>query len=99
MKLLGLLFGLDPELASKGRGARRVLLQGVRPPAMHRIKAHQGAMGALLQGLEPQRVEGGLDRSIDAPRCRLQLGEPFETFPDEFLQPCPFGRDPLVEGG
>ena len=33
MKLLGLLFGLDPELTFERRRARGVLLHGLRPPA------------------------------------------------------------------
>src|SRR5262249_34869598 len=74
-----------------------VLLQRCAPPALPRIETHQRSMRGLLQRIEREETDGGLDGTLR----RLTLGlvgeQPGEGLEGELSEPLALSQKPLLE--
>src|SRR5215470_3222439 len=71
-------FGLRPpaELMSEHALAQLILLQRRARTAGARVQTHQRPVNDLLERIDAQHPEGGLDRALDQPRVALEPQEP-----------------------
>ena len=89
--------GLSAQLAPEHADADLVLLQRGASPALPRIETHQRSMRGLLQWVERQETDGGLDGALR----RLALGlvgeQPGERLEGELSEPLALSQEPLLE--
>ena len=98
MQLARLGLGLGVELPLQRVHAELVLAHGGVPAPEPGVQAHDGAMDGLLQRIEREEPEAGLDPRLgDAGLLVMgqQVPEPLEG---QLVQALPLGRQPLLEG-
>ena len=98
MQLVGLGLGRGAELALEGIHAELVLAQRGLTAAEARIEAHEGAMDGLLQRVQGEEAEAGLDGGLDGAGALVMGEQAGEGLDGELVQALALGGEPFLEG-
>src|SRR5437016_5852807 len=91
-------FGLDAELPAQHADAVLILAQRRPSPAGLRVESHERSLHRLLQRIQGQEPERGLNRWLCRPCFPLMHEELCETLDRQFTQALALREQPLFEG-
>ena len=98
MQLVGLGLGRRAELALEGVHADVVLAQRGLPAAQPRVEAHERAVDRLLQRVEGEEAQAGLDGRLGRAGALLVGEQSGERLDGELVQALALGGEPFLEG-
>jgi hypothetical protein len=93
----GLLLGLGLDLASQCGRAQLILAQGGAAPSGLRVELHQCPVRGLLQRIQGEKPERGLDRRLDRSGRTLVSEETGQNPEGHLVQALALGKEPVFE--
>src|SRR5262249_6625431 len=97
IQLLRLGVGLHAELTPEDAHARLVLPEGGAPPAESLVEAHQRSMGRLLQRIERDEPERGLEGALERRRPLLMSEKLGQGLHGQLSQAVSLSDQPVLE--
>ncbi len=90
---------LGPHLALERRDAQLVLAECRPSSSLADVESHQRPVDRLLQRIERQQADRGLDGAIDLPALALEGEQPREDLERDLALPFALADEPLLERG
>lgn len=93
----GLGLGLGAELALQHAHAHLVLTERGSAPALAGVETHERAVHGLLERVQSEQAQGGLDGGVGIAGARVMPEQPGERPERDLVQPLALGEEPVLE--